>query len=342
MAKVVTLGELMLRLSPPGYDRLMQASSFTVYYGGAEANVAASLSQYGDEAVFLSKLPDNPMGNAALAALKGLDVDCSYVVRGGERLGIYFAEKGISVRPASVLYDRKGSAFTEASCEEFDFDEIFEDADLFHVSGITPILGGKASELTFSALRKAKDLGLTVSFDMNYRAGLWREGIKEKQELLSQMMPFVDICFGNVLDAVRCLGYSQTDIDFRNNGYEICVEENQMRNVLMQYGFRCLITSLRQSASASDNTYSGIVCTESGYYHGKTYSLHIADRLGGGDAFAAGCLHGIMKGMGYEKALEFGLAASAVKHTVNGDLNYAGEAEIYALMNGGGGGQVRR
>lgn len=342
MAKVVTLGELMLRLSPPDYDRIMQASSFAVHYGGAEANAAAALSQYGDKAVFLSKIPANPVGDAALAALKRVDVDCSYVVRGGERLGIYFVEKGVSVRPSNIIYDRKGSAFTELMPEEFDFDRIFRDADLFHVSGITPVLGRKASELTFTALKKAKEYGLTVSFDMNYRAGLWREGVKEKQELLSHMMPFVDICFGNVLDAARCLGYIGKDVDFLSSGYEVCVEEEQMRKALTRYGFRCLITSLRKSISASDNTYSGIVCTESGYYHGKTYSLHIADRLGGGDAFAAGCLHGIMKGMGYEKALEFGLAAAALKHTVNGDLHYVGETEVYTLMNGGTGGDVRR
>lgn len=197
MAKVITLGEIMLRLSPSGYQRFMQAADFEVNYGGAEANVAASLARFGNSAAFVSKIPANAIGDAAVATLKKLGVDCSHIVRGGKRLGIYFLENGVSVRPSSVVYDRADSAVTQALPEEFDFDEIFKDADLFHVSGITPVLSETAAALTMTALKKAKEHSVTVSFDLNYRAKLWTDKVSEKQEMLSSMMPYVDICFGN-------------------------------------------------------------------------------------------------------------------------------------------------
>ena len=309
MAKVVTLGEIMLRLSPPGYERFAQASRFDVNYGGAEANVAASLAQLGNNAAFLSKIPKNAIGDAAIATLKSLGVNCQYIARGGKRLGIYFLENGASIRPSSVVYDRADSSVTQAKATEFDFDKIFNDVDLFHVSGITPVLSQDAADLTLAALKKAKEHGVTVSFDLNYRAKLWTDHIEEKQQMLSDMMPYVDICFGNARDAAKCLGYTENGMDFINGDYSICVDETHMTNVMKHYGFTHLITTLRNSISASDNGWSGAICTDSGLYHGRTYDLHIVDRVGGGDAFAAGVLHGILAEMGDEKALEFGLAA---------------------------------
>ena len=191
MAKVVTLGEIMLRLSPPGYQRFAQASDFEINYGGAEANVAASLAHFGNDAAFVSKVPANAIGDAAVATLRKLGVDCSHIVRGGNRLGIYFLENGASVRPSSVVYDRADSAITKATADEFDFDAIMEGADLFHVSGITPVLSKAAAELTMTALKKAKEHGVTVSFDLNYRAKLWTEDIEGKQKMLSEMLPKV-------------------------------------------------------------------------------------------------------------------------------------------------------
>ena len=313
MAKIVTLGEIMLRLSPPGYQRFAQASDFEINYGGAEANVAASLAQFGNDAAFVSKVPANAIGDAAVATLRKLGVDCSYIVRGGNRLGIYFLENGASVRPSSVVYDRADSAITKATADEFDFDAIMKDADLFHVSGITPVL------------RK-----------------LWTEDIEGKQKMLSEMMPYVDICFGNARDAAKCLGYSEEGIDFINGDYQICVDEEHMTHVLNHYGFTHLITTLRKSISASDNGWSGAVCTADGLYHGRNYDLHIVDRVGGGDSFASGCLHGILAQMGAEKALEFGLAAAAIKHTIPGDLNFISETEVLNLMDSDGAGRVQR
>ena len=342
MAKVVTLGEIMLRLSPPGYQRFTQADSFEINYGGAEANVAASLSQFGHHSLFLSKIPDNAIGDAAISTLRSLNVDCDHIARGGKRLGIYFLENGASVRPSSVVYDRADSSVTTASVEEFDFDEIFKDAKLFHVSGITPVLSEDAKKLTFAALKKAKEHHVMVSFDLNYRAKLWTSGVKEKQQMLSEMMEYADICFGNARDAAKCLGYAEDGVDFINGDYSICTDEEHMRNVLNHYHFTYLVTTLRNSLSASDNGWSGAVCTSDDYYKGRDYMLHIVDRVGGGDSFASGFLHGILSNMGSRKSLEFGLAAAAIKHTIPGDLNYVTESEVLSMVESDGAGRVQR
>ena len=342
MAKVVTLGEIMLRLSPPGYQRFTQADSFEINYGGAEANVAASLSQFGHHSLFLSKIPENAIGDAAISTLRSLNVDCDHIARGGKRLGIYFLENGASVRPSSVVYDRADSSVTTASVEEFDFDEIFKDAKLFHVSGITPVLSEDAKKLTFAALKKAKEHHVMVSFDLNYRAKLWTSGVKEKQQMLSEMMEYADICFGNARDAAKCLGYAEDGVDFINGDYSICTDEEHMRNVLNHYHFTYLVTTLRNSLSASDNGWSGAVCTSDDYYKGRDYMLHIVDRVGGGDSFASGFLHGILSNMGSRKSLEFGLAAAAIKHTIPGDLNYVTESEVLSIVESDGAGRVQR
>ena len=342
MAKVVTLGEIMLRLSPPGYQRFTQADSFEINYGGAEANVAASLSQFGHHSLFLSKIPENAIGDAAISTLRSLNVDCDHIARGGKRLGIYFLENGASVRPSSVVYDRADSSVTTASVEEFDFDEIFKDAKLFHVSGITPVLSEDAKKLTLAALKKAKEHHVMVSFDLNYRAKLWTSGVKEKQQMLSEMMEYADICFGNARDAAKCLGYAEDGVDFINGDYSICTDEEHMRNVLNHYHFTYLVTTLRNSLSASDNGWSGAVCTSDDYYKGRDYMLHIVDRVGGGDSFASGFLHGILSNMGSRKSLEFGLAAAAIKHTIPGDLNYVTESEVLSMVESDGAGRVQR
>ena len=342
MAKVVTLGEIMLRLSPPGYQRFAQTRDFEVNYGGAEANVAASLAEFGHHSLFLSKIPENAIGDAAINTLRSLNVDCGHIARGGKRLGIYFLENGASVRPSSVVYDRADSSITKAAPDEFDFDEIFKDADLFHVSGITPVLSEEAKELTFTALKKAQEHHVTVSFDLNYRSKLWTSDIEGKQKMLSDMMEYVDICFGNARDAAKCLGYTEDGIDFIDGEYNICVDEKHMHNVLNYYHFTHLITTLRNSISASDNGWSGVVCTSDDYYKGRDYMLHIVDRVGGGDSFASGFLHGILADMGSKKALEFGLAAAAIKHTIPGDLNFITESEVLSMIEGDGAGRVQR
>ena len=251
-------------------------------------------------------------------------------------------EIGASVRASSVIYDRADSAITKASADEFDFDAVFADADLFHVSGITPVLSENARDITFAALKSAKEHGVCISFDLNYRAKLWTEDIEGKQAMLREMIKYADICFGNARDAAKCLGYSEDGIDFINGDYAICVDETHMSNVVKAYNLKYLVTTLRNSISASDNGWSAAVCDGNTLYRGKQYDLHIIDRVGGGDSFASGFLHGITSGMSMEKSLEFAIAAAAIKHTIPGDINYIKEDEVLALMDSDGSGRVQR
>ena len=304
--------------------------------------MAVSLAQLGHDVTYISKIPSNAIGEAAIATLKKTGVDCRYIARGGKRLGVYFLENGASVRPSNVVYDSADSSITQASAEEFDFDQIFDGVDLFHVSGITPVLSEETARLTRIALQKAKEHDVTTSFDLNYRAKLWTEDVKGKQKMLSELMPYVDICFGNARDAAKCLGYSEDGIDFINGDYTICVDETHMSNVVKAYNLKYLVTTLRNSISASDNGWSAAVCDGNTLYRGKQYDLHIVDRVGGGDSFASGFLHGITSGMSMEKSLEFAIAAAAIKHTIPGDINYIKEDEVLALMDSDGSGRVQR
>lgn len=332
MSKVITLGEILLRLSPIGNERFIQTNSFEVNYGGGEANVAVSLANYGHDVSFVSKIPNNPIGDSAIATLRKFNVSCEYIVRGGERLGIYFLENGASVRSSNVIYDRANSAISTAKVNEFDFDYIFRNVDLFHVSGITTVLSNNTREITLEALKAAKRNNVLVSFDLNYRAKLWIDNINEKQAFMKSIMRYVDICFGNAMDASKTLGYSDGENDFLNDNYGICINEENMKKVLRKYNFKYLITSNRVNRNASDNVYSAIACNEEVYYSSKKYDIHIVDRVGGGDSFAAGFLHGILKGYSMENSLEFAVAASALKHTIKGDLNLVSEKEVINLM----------
>ncbi len=342
MAKIVTLGEIMLRLSPPGYERFVQASDFGVCYSGAEANVAASLAEFGHDAAFLTKVPDNAIGDAAVRSLRGLGVNCAYIPRGGSRLGIYFLENGASVRPSSVIYDRADSAITQASADEFDFDAIFEGADLFHLSGITPVLSPQAGALSLTAVKKAREHNVTVSFDLNYRSKLWTSGIPEKQRLLTEIMRFADICFGNPRDAVNCLGYSVPELDLLQCDYADVICQEQLGKMADYYQLDYIVTTQRKSISASDNGWSARLYHDGQLHTSHEYPLHIVDRVGGGDAFVAGILHGYLSKMAPVDALEFGTAAAAIKHTIPGDINYVSEAEVFQLIESKGSGRVQR
>lgn len=332
MSKVVTLGEIMLRLTPPLNQKIVQSSSFDVCCGGAEANVAVSLSQFGHKACFISKVPDNSLGDTVTGALKKYGVDCRYVQRGEGRLGIYFLENGASVRPSAVIYDRKDSLITHMTPDESQLDSALKEAALLHISGITPVLSQEAGELALAAVKKAKELRVTVSFDLNYRRRLWENHISEKQALLSEIMEYTDICFGNARDAALCLGYKTEMTDYLNCDFSLCVSEKAMQEMLETYHLQYLITGLRKSSSASDNVYSGMVCTPDRFITGREYTVHIVDRVGTGDAFAAGFLHGYLAGMKPEAALNFGIAASSIKHTVPGDFNCIREQEVLSLM----------
>ncbi len=342
MAKTVTLGEIMLRLSPPGYQRFVQADDFQVCYSGAEANVAASLAQFGNDSAFLTKVPSNAIGDSAVRSLQGLGVDCSHIARGGSRLGIYFLENGASVRPSSVIYDRADSAITQASADEFDFDAIFDGADLFHLSGITPVLSPQAGALSLAAVKKAKEHNVTVSFDLNYRSKLWTSGIPEKQRLMSELIDYADICFGNPRDAVNCLGYSVPELDLLECDYTDVISPEQLGKMADFYHLSYIVTTKRNSISASDNGWSARLYHDGKLYTSAEYHLHIVDRVGGGDAFVAGILHGCLSKMSPAAALEFGTAAAAIKHTIPGDINYVSEAEVFQLIESKGTGRVQR
>lgn len=342
MAKVVTLGEIMLRLSPPGYQRFMQAAGFHACYGGAEANVAGSLAQLGHQVSFLTKVPANALGNAAVHSLQSLGIDCSHVAYGGNRLGIYFLENGASVRPSSVIYDRADSSFAQASVHDFDFDAVFRYADLFHLSGISPVLSPQAGAFCLEAVKKAKEHNLTISFDLNFRSRLWTSNIPEKQRLLSAIISYADICFGNPRDAANCLGYSVPGLDFIHCEYKDCISEEQLQKMADFYHLDMIVTTQRDSVSASDNGWSARLYTSEKLYTGAEYQLHIVDRVGGGDSFAAGVLHGYLKQMSPKDTLEFGIATAALKHTIPGDMNYISESEVFQLIQNQGTGRVQR
>lgn len=342
MSKVVTMGEIMLRLSPPSNQRFIQASRFDINFGGSEANVAVTLSSLGHRTTFVSKVPSNPIGDCAIQTLMGKGVDCTHIKRGGERLGIYFLENGASVRPSRVVYDRLGSAISEANITDFDFDSILKDADLFHISGITPIISRNLALLTIEAVKVAKKLGVTVSLDLNYRSKLWSDSVEDKQNIMSQIMEYTDICFGNALDVARCMGYKEENIDFTSCKFEECVNAENMAKVVKHYDLKYLITTLRNNISASDNNWSAAVSDGSKWYQGKEYGLHIVDRVGGGDAFTAGFLHSFLEYKSMEDSLEFAIATAAIKHTIPGDLNYTTVEEIENLVKNGGSARVIR
>ena len=339
MAKVVTMGEIMLRLSTPGYERFVQSDNFDVCYGGGEANVAVSLANYGHESYFVTKLPTHEIGESAVNALRQFGVHTDYIARGGERVGIYFLETGASMRPSKVIYDRAHSSISEAVVEDFDFDKVFEGATWFHWTGITPALGKKSQEVLKAALIAAKKHGVTVSVDLNSRKKLWTPD--EAKACMSELMQYVDVCIGNEEDAEKCLGF-KAGSDVTSGKLELGGYEEVFRKMKEAYGFKYIATSLRESFSASDNGWSALAFDGNEFYRSRRYEVRIVDRVGGGDSFSGGFIHGLLKYGDYKKALEFAVAASALKHTIPGDFNHVSEKEVETLMNGDASGRVQR
>lgn len=339
--KIVTLGEIMLRLSPSGLNnRFVQADCFDVVYGGGEANVAVSLANYGHDAYFVTKLPKHEIGQSALNALRRYGVHTDYIARGGDRLGIYYLESGSAMRPSKVIYDRAGSSIATAKVEDFDFDAIMEGADWFHWSGITPAISDEAAELTRLACEAAKRHGAIVSVDLNFRKKLWT---KEKaQSIMRPLMQYVDVCIGNEEDAELCLGF-KPDADVEGGktdaeGYKAIFE--QMKR---EFDFKYVISTLRESFSASHNGWKAMIYNGEEFYVSKRYDiLPIVDRVGGGDSFSGGVIHGLLTKPTQGEALEFAVAASALKHTINGDFNLVSVEEVEALAGGDGSGRVQR
>ncbi len=340
MKKVVCFGELMLRLAPNGYERFVQADSFGATYGGGEANVAVSLANYGMDATYVTKLPKHDIGQAAVNSLRRFGVDTSAIVRGGERVGIYFLEKGASQRPSKVVYDRAYSAIALASPSDFDWKAIFKDACWFHVTGITPALGDNVAEITLEAAKTAKEMGLTVSCDLNYRKNLWSK--QKAGEVMAQLMPYVDVCIANEEDAGDVFGIhaDATDITGGKLSHEGYI--SVARKLTERFGFKATAITLRESISASDNNWAAMLYRDGEAIFSKKYPMHIVDRVGGGDSFGAGLIYGMLNGMSDRDTLEFAVAASCLKHTIEGDYNMVSADEVMKLAGGDGSGRVQR
>lgn len=334
------MGEIMLRLSTPRFERFVQADSFDVVYGGGEANVAVSLANYGYDAYFVTKLPKHEIGQAAVNHLRRYGVNDDYIVRGGDRVGIYYLETGASMRPSKVIYDRAHSAIAEADVSEFDFDKIFEGASWFHFSGITPALGENAAILTEEALKAAKRHGVTTSVDLNYRKNLWTP--EEAQKVMTNLMQYVDVCIGNEEDAHLTLGFKPGETDVTTGELELAGYESIFKQMVDKFNFKYVISSLRESYSASDNGWSACAYDGKEFYHSRKYDIRIVDRVGGGDSFASGVIYGLLEGKNFKDALEFGVAASALKHTIHGDFNMVTVAEVENLLKGDASGRVQR
>lgn len=326
--RVVTFGEILLRLQPFGYKRLSQADSYEATYGGAEANVAAALAAMGENAAVVTKLPLNEIGQNAIDALRKVGVDTSLIVRGGERTGLYYCEKGASQRPSKVVYDRAGSAISLARRNEFDWKKIFDGANWFHFTGITPALSDELAEICLDAAKNAKKLGLTGSCDPNYRAKLWSKD--KASRVLMNLMPFVDVCITNVPQVSDVFGTTADN------------ERELADKLIAKFGFKTVAFTRRESFSASDNDYSGALYTADGFAESRTYSMRIVDRVGGGDAFAAGLIYAMTHGYDLQKAVDFAVAAAVLKHSIEGDVAYITVDEIEQLAGGDGTGRVQR
>ncbi len=338
--KVVTLGEIMMRLSTPGFERFVQADSFDVTYGGGEANVAVALSNYGLDGVFVTKVPNNALGQAAINHIRRYGVDTQFIARGGNRLGIYFLETGASMRASQVIYDRAGASIADVDISEFDIDAILDGASWFHTTGITPALSDKAAALTLAALKAAKAKGITTSIDLNYRKKLWS---KEKaREVMTELCQYVDVCIGNEEDADTTLGFKAEGTDVTKGELNLDGYKSVFQQMKEKFGFKYIASTLRESHSASDNGWSALVYDGTEFYHTKEYEVRIVDRVGSGDSFASGFIFGLVTGMPLAEAAEFGVAASALKHTIPGDLNHATLTEVKELMKGDGSGRVQR
>ena len=340
MAKIVTLGELMLRLSPEGNDRFIQSDHFRVIPGGGEANVAISLANYGHDADFVTKLPKHEIGQLALNAMRRYGVGTSHIVRGGERVGIYYAETGASMRPSKVIYDRAHSAIAEARPEEFDFDEIFEGVQWFHWSGITPAISDNAAAIVKAACEAAKRHRVTVTVDLNFRKKLWTS--EKAISIMRPLMQYVDVCIGNEEDAQLCLGF-KPDADVEGGKTDAAGYHKIFEQMAKEFGFKYVVSTLRESYSATHNGWKALIYNGKEFYESRHYDIEpIIDRVGGGDSFAGGLIHGLFTKPTQGEALEFAVAASALKHTINGDFNLVSKEEVESLAAGNANGRVQR
>lgn len=338
--KVITFGEIMLRLAPEGYYRFVQAENYGATYGGGEANVAVSLANYGLDAAFVTKLPKHEIGQAGVNSLRRFGVDTSYITRGGDRVGIYFLEKGASQRPSKVIYDRAGSSISAATTADFDWDQIFEGANWFHFTGITPALGDNVTEICLEACKKAKEKGITVSCDLNYRNKLWS---KEKAgQVMGELCKYVDVCIANEEDASDVFGIKAANTDVTSGKVNHEGYKDVAKQLAERFGFSKVAITLRGSISANDNNWAAMLYDGSDFYFSKSYLMHIVDRVGGGDSFGGGLIYACLNDFAPQQTIEFAVAASCLKHSIEGDFNQVSVDEVMKLAGGDGSGRVQR
>ncbi len=338
--KILTFGEVMLRLSPPGYNRFLQNDQFQATFGGAEANVAVSLASFGLASTYVTRLPENPIADGCIASLRSFGVDTSAIVRGGERIGIYYLEKGASQRPSVCVYDRAHSAIQTASPSDFDWDTLFEGVDWFHFTGITPALCDTLADICETALRTAKQKGVTVSCDTNFRSKLWT--LDKAKTVMARLWPYVDVCFTNPGDAKDLFGVLSDKPDFviGKPDKEGCLSIAE--KLVKQFGFSRVALTMRHNASASDNEWAGMLYDGNNAWFSRQYKLHIVDRVGGGDSFSAGLIYSLLTGKDGQSAIDFAVAAAALKHSIENDFNRVTVDEVERLAGGDGSGRVQR
>lgn len=340
MGKIVTFGEIMLRLTPHGYYRFFQDSQLQATFGGGEANVAVSLANYGMDSAFVTKLPAHAIGQGAVNTLRALGVDTSKIVRGGDRVGIYFLEKGASQRGSVCIYDRAHSAIQDAMPCDFDWDKIFEGAEWFHFTGITPALGPNLVEICQEACVAAKSHGVKVSCDLNYRGKLWTR--EQARVAMSRLCQYVDICIANEEDAKDVFGIEAGDSDITGGRLNKENYKTVAKQLMEQFGFEMVAITLRTSISASDNDWAGMLYDGKQYSFSRGYRLHVVDRVGGGDSFGGGLIYSLLKGKSTQETIEFAVAASALKHSIEGDFNRVSVAEVEKLAGGDASGRIQR
>ncbi|MCR5081382.1 MAG: sugar kinase [Treponema sp.] len=338
--KVVTFGELMLRLEPEGYYRFVQVDRMTSTFGGAEANVAISLANFGIDSTYVTKLPSHEIGQSAVNSLRRFGVDTSQIVRGGKRVGIYFNERGASQRPSKCIYDRAGSAIAESLPEDFNWDKIFEGASWYHITGVTPALGGNLPEICIQSCKAAKEKGLTVSLDLNYRSKLWSK--EEAKKTMEKIASYVDICIANEDDAKDVFGIEAADTDTENGKLNKEGYKSVARQMVEKYGFKKVAITLRTSINANINKWSALYFDGSDFYFSREHEMFIVDRLGGGDSFCAGLIYSILNKETSPRVVEFASAASCLKHSIEGDFNMVTVEEVERLAHGDASGRIQR
>lgn len=337
---IVTFGEIMLRLSTNGYLRFTQSDHYYATYGGGEANVAVSLAHFGHKVHFVSKLPKHEIGEHAIQSLRKYNVNTDFITRGGERVGIYYLEKGASQRPSKVIYDRKYSSISMANKADFDWDMIFKDCTWFHFTGITPALGSEIAEICLEACKKAKEKGITISCDLNYRKKLWTK--QQANETMSKLMHYVDVCIANEEDAADVFNIHAANTDIHSGKLDYSSYIDVARQLTDRFNFKYVAITLRKSINANINEWAAMLFENNQAFFSKEYTLHIVDRVGGGDSFGAGLIHSLIQNKSNQDSIEFAVASSCLKHSIEGDFNLVSEEEVLQLVNGNGSGRVQR